>query len=116
MSESEVLKQLNAEEIATVAHGAITQKNREIDALRVENERLRSVPFMTGPDGEPNEPDLGAYVDLQQENERLREARNLVLTRTIATERPDLTYVGRGYTLHDLQEDLRAALSETGGV
>jgi hypothetical protein len=34
MSEPEVLKQLSAEEIATVAHGAITQKNREIDALR----------------------------------------------------------------------------------
>ena len=30
----EVLKQLTAEEIATVAHGAIMQKNREIDALR----------------------------------------------------------------------------------
>jgi hypothetical protein len=50
-----------------------TDAIKEIEQLRAENERLRKVPFDRGPDGEPNGPDLGAYVDLQAENERLKE-------------------------------------------
>lgn len=39
----------------------------EIKALRATVKRLRAVPYDTGPDGEPNGPDLGSFADLQDQ-------------------------------------------------
>lgn len=74
----------------------------ELNARNDEIVRLRGVPFERGPDGEPNGPDIGAFMDLQTEVERGKGAflalsdRNTSLHNELEAERAELPPCGHG--------------------
>ena len=86
----------------------LTALHKQAERAKKDIQRLRRVPYDTGPDGEPNGPDLGAYRDLEDQAERDKariEDLQKLLHRTYAAWSRE-GWEKKGENLHDVLSDV----------